>query len=163
MLNRIREGKQTPGDIEKLKTRIRPRGHSDLNEVSLFIVCTKKECARINTEYLNLLDGNDITIKARHHLQTQKTYKPHICKKEGTVGNSSFMDTLRVKIGCKVFLIHNIDTADGLTNGQLGKLIDVVRTDDGTVAQFIVEFKNQNVGNVDKTVQKWLQNIQKEQ
>ena len=76
MLNRIREGKQTPNDIEKLKTRIRPRGHSDLSEVSLFIVCTKKECARINTEYLMMLDGNEISIKAKHHLQTQKNYKP---------------------------------------------------------------------------------------
>ena len=31
MLNRIREGRQTPDDIEKLKTRIPPRGHSDLS------------------------------------------------------------------------------------------------------------------------------------
>ena len=146
MLNRIREGKQTQDDIEKLKTRIRPRGHSDLNEVSLFIVCTKRECARINTEYLLNLDGREICIKARHHLQTQKHYKPQICKKEGTVGNSSFMDNLTVKIGCKVILIHNIDTSDGLTNGQLGILIDVIRTNDGTVANFIIEFKNGNVG-----------------
>ena len=146
MLNRIREGKQTPDDIEKLKTRIRPRGHSDLSEVSLFIVCTKRECARINTEYLMMLDGNEICIKARHHLQTQRNYKPQICKKEGTVGNSSFMENLIVKIGCKVILIHNIDTADGLTNGQLGTLIDVIKTVDGSVAQFIIEFKNGNVG-----------------
>ena len=112
ILNRIREGKQTSEDIEKLKTRIRQRGHSDLKKVSLFIVCTKRECARINIEYLN---GSDIFIQARHHLQTQRKYKPCICKKEGTLGNSSFMDYLRLKIGCKVILIHNIDTSDGLT------------------------------------------------
>ena len=56
ILNRIREGKQTPEDIDKLKTRIRPRGHSDLKNVSIFIVCTKKKCARINIEYLDNLD-----------------------------------------------------------------------------------------------------------
>ena len=55
ILNRIREGKQTPEDIKKLNTRIRPKGHSDLKNVSLFIVCTKKECARINIEYLDML------------------------------------------------------------------------------------------------------------
>ena len=57
------------------------------------------------------------------------------------------MDNLTVKIGCKVILIHNIDTSDGLTNGQLGILIDVIRTNEGTVAKFIIEFKNGNVGN----------------
>ena len=62
------------------------------------------------------------------------------------MGNSSFMENLIVKIGCKVILIHNIDTADGLTNGQLGTLIDVIKTVDGSVAQFIIEFKNGNVG-----------------
>ena len=109
-------------------------------------MCTKKECARINTDYLDTFDGNDIFIKARHHMQTQKKYKPYICKKEGTVGNSSFMDNLRLKIGCKVILIHNIDTSDGLTNGQLGTLIDVFRADDGTASELIVEFKNENIG-----------------
>ena len=128
--------------IEKLKTRIRRRGHKELKNVSLFIVCTKRECARINTEYLDTLDDNDIFLKARHHLQTQKKYTPYICKKEGTIGNSSFMDNLRLKIGCKVILIHNIDTSDGLTNGQLGALIDILRADDGTVSGLIVEFKN---------------------
>ena len=56
------------------------------------------------------------------------------------------MDQLRVKIGCKVILIHNIDTADGLTNGQLGKLLDVIRSEDGSIAKIIVEFKNENAG-----------------
>ena len=56
------------------------------------------------------------------------------------------MDTLRVKIGCKVILIHNIDTPDGLTNGQLGKIIHVIRTEDNGIAKVIVEFNNENVG-----------------
>ena len=56
------------------------------------------------------------------------------------------MDNLRVKIGCKIILIHNINTLDGLTNGQLGKILDVIRTEDGSVAKFIVEFKKKNVG-----------------
>ena len=51
------------------------------------------------------------------------------------------MDKLRLKIGCKIILIHNIDTSDGLTNGQLGTLMDVLRTDDGTAAKLIVKFK----------------------
>ena len=151
MLNRVREGKQTEHDIAKLSQRIRPYGHTDLEDVSLYIVCTKRVCSKINTEYLDNLPGNDIISKARHYHPTQKTYKPRICKKEGTVGTSSFVDQLRVKINCKVILIHNIDTSDGLTNGQLGTIIDIIRTENGEVAKFIVEFKKENVGKKSKT------------
>ena len=112
MLNRVREGKQTEEDIEKLQQRIRPYGHTDLDEVSLYIVCTKRICSKINTEYLDSLPGSDLFTKARHYHPTQKNYKPRIDKKEGTVGTSSFIDNLRVKVNCKVILIHNIDTSN---------------------------------------------------
>ena len=104
MLNRVREGKQTKEDIIKLEERIRPYGHKDLNKVSLYIVCTKRKCARINGEYLDSLPNDDIIISAIHYMSTQKKYKPRICKKEGTVGNTSFIDNLRVKTGCKLIL-----------------------------------------------------------
>ena len=90
-------------------------------------------------------------MKARHYHPTQANFKPRLCHKEGTVGNSSFMDKLRVKIGCKIILIHNIDTADGLTNGQLGILLDVVRTDDGGIAKMIIEFKKEDAGRQNRT------------
>ena len=35
MLNRIRVGKMTEEDIAKLKTRVRPKNHPDLKEISL--------------------------------------------------------------------------------------------------------------------------------
>ena len=150
MINRVSEAKQTTDDIEKLKKRILPYGHKDLEDVSLYIVCTRKKCAKINKEYLDNHPGSDINVKARHYTQAQKTFKPRICSKEGTIGNTSFMDNLRVKIGCKVILIHNIDTPDGLTNGQLGKLVAAISTDDGGVAKFIIEFKNENVGKLSR-------------
>ena len=105
ILNRVREAKQTPTDIDKLKERIRQYGHADLGNVSLYIVCTRKKCAEINKKYIDSHPGSDIIVKARHYNQTQKSFKPRLCKKEGTVGNSSFMDSLRVKIGYKVIIV----------------------------------------------------------
>ena len=81
ILNRIRVGKQTPEDIDKLNTVVRPKDHPDLQNVDLFIVCKKVDCARINEKYLDKQSGEEIFIKARHHLQTQKNYKPLICQK----------------------------------------------------------------------------------
>ena len=37
MLNRVREGKQTEGDMKKLRAKVRPFGHSDLKDLTLYI------------------------------------------------------------------------------------------------------------------------------
>ena len=146
MLNRVREAKHTKEDLDKLKEQVRPYGHIDLENVDLYIVCLRETSAKINTKYLDNHPGNEVQIKARHIHHTQKNFQPRLCKKEGTVGNTSFMDILRLKKGCKIILIHNIDTPDRLTNGQLGTLMDMIKTEDGTVAKLIVEFKHESVG-----------------
>ena len=86
MLNRIRVGQMNEEDIAKLQTRVRNRGHPDLKQVSLYIVPTRKACAKYNTEYLNTLEGEEIVLTARHYHATQKKYKPFIDKKEGAIG-----------------------------------------------------------------------------
>ena len=43
-------------------------------------------------------------------------------------------------------LTHNLDTADGLTNGQLGILLAAIKNSDGNVVKLIIEFKNENIG-----------------
>ena len=152
ILNRVREVKQTEEDMEKLKEKILPYGHSDLDDVALFIVCVKKLCAKINNQYIDSLPGNEINIKAKHFLTTEKKFKPFICQKEGTVGNTSFMHLLRLKIGCKVILIHNIDTPDGLTNGQLGLLLDVIKAEVGSMIKYIIKFTNSRIGQVNRSM-----------
>ena len=94
ILNRVREGKHTDEDMEKLKERILPYGHPHLDEVALFIVCVKKTCAKINNQYIDNFPGDEINIQAKHFLSTEKKFKPFICQKEGTVGNTSFMQLL---------------------------------------------------------------------
>ena len=146
MLNRIRVGEHTSEDLETLRKRIRPSGHQDLQSVSLDIVCTKKLCSKINTSYLARLEGEEILIEARNFISTRKKYTPRICKKEGTVGNTPLMNKLCLKVGCKVMLTYNVDTCDGLTNGQLGTLLATIRSDDGNVSKLIVEFQKIIVG-----------------
>jgi hypothetical protein len=91
------------------------------------------------------LEGEDIKMDARHHLQTKKKFKPKI-HPEGNVGESSFMNILKLKLGAKVILIHNIDTPDCLTNGQMGILIGVIYTVDKKVDKLVVNFHSENAG-----------------
>ena len=117
----------------------------------MYIVCKRKECARLNQEYLNSLNGELIKLKATHHHATQKTYKPWIEPKEGAVATTSFLNELKLKLGAKVMLIHNIDTVDCLTNGQLGELIDVIKTKNGEVDKLVIKLQNETAGKQNRT------------
>ena len=61
------------------------------------------------------------------------------------------MHLLKLKIGCKIILIHNIDTPDGLTNGQLGLLLGVIKADDGSIIKCIVKFTNTRIGQANRS------------
>ena len=60
-----------------------------------------------------------------------------------------------MKIGAKVMLIHNVDVPDMLTNGQLGTLKDVIRTDDKehskrNIQIVVVELKDKKAGKLNQ-------------
>ena len=77
-LNRMRVGKMSDEDISLLEKRVRPKNHSDLKEVNLYINPTRNLCAKFNTNYLNSLQGEEIELHARHYHATQNKYKPFI-------------------------------------------------------------------------------------
>ena len=108
MLNRIRVGKITDEDTESLKNRVRSKNHPDFKAASLYIVPTRKACAHYNREYINSLEGEEILLQVRHFNQTQKDFKPFIDKKEGSIGTTAFIDSLQLKIGAKIIMIHNM-------------------------------------------------------
>ena len=56
------------------------------------------------------------------------------------------MDKLKLKFGAKVILIHNINTLDCLTNGQLGILIGVIKADNTNTDKLVIKFNNTNAG-----------------
>ena len=158
MLNRIRVGAITEEDISKLKQRVRGKFHPDLKDAILDIIPTRKACAKNNTEYLDSLDGDEILLKARHYNNVQKNYKPFIEKKEGAIGNTSFLDEIRLKIGAKIILIHNIDTSDGLTNGQLGKLEAIIFTKEGIPDKLVIALEKKGAGEMNRRKHKGILN-----
>ena len=145
-LNRIRMGKMDEEDKIKLNKRVRHKIHPDLKDVALFVVPTRKTCSNYNKKYINLLEGDEITLKATHFHETQKKFTPFIEKKEGAIGTTSFQDELKLKIGAKIIIIHNIDTTDGLTNGQLGELQDIIFAKTGHAEKLMIKLQRKEAG-----------------
>ena len=117
----------------------------------------------MNNGHINSLDEDLFTVEAKHHYATQSKTKPkpYISPYDGVVGPTSFMDNLKLKIGAKMMIIYNIDTADGLTNGQMGTLVHIVKTTKGEVDKLIIRLNNSKAGKkIKASSQTWQQNSQ---
>ena len=148
LLNKIRVGNQTDEDLKPLLERVRPEGHPDLKKADLWISCTRTEVAKRNKAYLPSLTGEKFVFAARHYQNSGESFDPakYICKKDGAIGNTAFTNLVTVKIGCRVMIIHNIDVIDGVTNGQFGELVAVVKTTKGKVDKLVIRPKDPKVG-----------------
>ena len=146
LLNRARTGDHTKEDMELLKSRVRPPGHPDLENASLYIIPTKKPCAIMNDIYIKNLPGPMITATAYHHHNLNKKFKPRLDPVDDTVAETGFVNELKIKIGAQIMLIYNVNTLDGLTNGQLGVVKHVIKDKNGNLDKIIIKFNNPKAG-----------------
>ena len=148
LLNRARvlkKGEMTEQDIQTWESRVRPKGHPDLEQASINIVCTNKLKASMNMLYHVKLPGDEIKVVAVTWMPTKKSYTP-APQPDGTIEKTGFMKDLRLKLGAKVMMIKNIKTADSLTNGQLGVLTGVLKDKEGAVMALMVKFDKVDAG-----------------
>ena len=151
LLNRVRVGEQTTADIELLRSRVRPEKHEDLKDAVLWIGCTKRFVTEHNNKYIKSIPGEMITLKAYNiHPNKKGQFKPRLDDKDGTVKGTAFKNILQLKKGAKIILINNIDTSDCLTNGQLGKLEDTIKTTEGKVDKLVIRFTDDRVGEISR-------------
>ena len=86
------------------------------------MTCTNAEVNRINDEMLAELPGKEEVLEAINRSQSQKVTKP-LTDNTGAIRNTPLQRTLKLKVGAKVMLTHNLDTCDCLTNGAFGLVI----------------------------------------
>jgi ATP-dependent DNA helicase PIF1 len=120
LLSRLRENKCTPEDIELLKSRVFP----DILEKDIHAV---------------VLYPTNFLVNEYNRIQYAKLPGPEVVYTAGFNGNKSItvdlkrqfaskdMETLRLKKGCRVMLLRNIDTGMGMVNGALGEVVDFAK------------------------------------
>ena len=145
-LNRVRTGTHTEEDISKLRSRVRSDNHDDIKTASIYIGCRRKDVARMNNKYLAKFAGKVTVLKATHHHTTIKDFKPRINKEDNTVHKTGLVNLLMLKIGVKIMIIRNIDVPDMISNGQIGTLIDFIKTKDGQIDILVVKLNEPKAG-----------------
>jgi hypothetical protein len=147
MLNRIRIGKETAEDIEKLKERVRDENHEDIRRENdaLYIFGTNKKVNQMNNKRLKALQGEEHVIMAICLHKTIKNFSPPEGK-AGEVLKTPFQKELRVKMQAKIMMTYNVDTSDGLTNGARGEIVGIIKDGKGNISKLVVKFERESVG-----------------
>ena len=114
---------------------------------ALHICGTNAKVNARNNAKLDEIDGELFTIKAKNASRLVKKF--HV-NSAGAIQNTPFQAVLKLKVGCEIMLVHNIDTLDGLTNGCRGVLVDVEKTADGRPKRLVIKFKNPEHGRLQR-------------
>ena len=146
LLNRVRIGAHTEEDIALLKTRVRPKSDPTIDPKALHIYGTNAKVNAKNDAKLNEMGGELFTIRAKNASRTVKTFKTNSA---GCIQNTPFLEVLKLKVGCEVMLIHNINTLDGLTNGCRGVLVDVEKAGEA-IRRLVIKFNNPDHGRLQR-------------
>ena len=145
ILNRIRVGKQTQNDLNKLKERVYRKNDSAIPKDAVYLSCVNKEVDEINNVRLQAIKEDEFVIHATHMHSTQNNFKPPIGT-GGSVKDTPFQNELRLKVGAKVMLTFNVNTNDGLTNGARGEILGYKTYPNGDISHVYVHFFDENVG-----------------
>ena len=139
-LNRFRKGIVTNEDFEALKERVTDDPHLDLDSMHLGYL--NQFVQDHNLEMLTHLRTPLITSQATKVYP--KGRKPKV-RPDGRIEDLQCLDVLRLKIGARCVLIHNINTVDDLVNGSAGSIIGV-EYKKGVLDCIIVKFDKDSSG-----------------
>jgi hypothetical protein len=139
-LNRIRDGIITEEDRILLKSRLVTKENQPMDCCHVFY--TNEEVMKHNMVMLSQVPTPEYRSLAV--IRSPLGHTPQTSKK-GTVDSTNFRMELIIKVGARVMLVFNVNTCDGLVNGTMGTLLDVIKKGD-SIDCIVVEFDQENSG-----------------
>jgi hypothetical protein len=85
------------------------------------------------------------SFQASHLHPTIKNFRP-VLDDSGFIAETGFLDVLQLKIDATVMLIHNLDTADSLTNGCMGIIKGFKKNSAQSIEYILVHFDHPLIG-----------------
>ena len=145
VLNRVRVGEITDDDQTLMKTRVFPADCSDIPKGCIYIFPTNVEVNKINQIALDELEGEEFTVEAVVSHRTNQNFKAPV-ENTGNIRNTNLQKTLKFKINSKILITYNLCTADGITNGSFGDVVDVLMDDQKIIHTIMVHLTNPDAG-----------------
>ena len=119
---------------------------------ALYLFGKNKPVNELNTKRILKLKGKEFMVQAKCFQDSIKNFTPPVSK-TGAINNTPFQAKLVLKIGAKIMLTYNIDTADGLTNGSMGELIGVLKNESDDIKKLVIKFDNPSHGKIRRETQ----------
>jgi len=108
---------------------------------------TRQHCSNLNNEILNLLPSDVVALEAIDSVDCNTSTKIKANKKLSKLDDNSSRTAglekcIKVKINCKIMLQRNIDITNGLVNGAIGMIKDIISGVDGKPEKIKTIFNN---------------------
>lgn len=132
ILMRIRKGIQNENDIKTLKTRLIDTDNNSL----IHLVSSNKKAQMINSKQLNKIKSDDVVFECQFSRYGNTETCDLLEKELRSQFSQRGIDTLKLRKGCRVLLIKNLDVSLGLVNGSIGTVKDFINN------KVVVEFDN---------------------
>jgi ATP-dependent DNA helicase PIF1 len=132
ILMRIRKGLQNEQDIKTLQTRL---VDTDKNSL-IHLVSSNKKAQLINSKQLDKIKEEDYLFECQFSRYGNTETCDLLEKELRSQFSQRGIDTLKLRKGCRVLLIKNLDVSLGLVNGSIGTVKDFINN------KVVVEFDN---------------------
>ena len=103
-----------------------------------------REVRKHNEDMVKKLKSKLMAIVAK--LQLPKGRKSFTDPNKGTIGNTEFLETLKIGVGARCMIIINMDIKDNLVNGQCGTVVGIEKNAKGKIYSIIVDFDDPSCG-----------------
>ena len=144
------ESSEEDGMLQSHELKLHPN-HENYPHNAMHVYAQNVHCDAWNENRLKLLPGKEFTNISTDSKKDDCTELPNVTMPTNPHETGNLQKVLTIKINARVMIAGNIDVADGLTNGAMGTVTNVI-TDQttGKMSVIMVAFDSEHVGTRNK-------------